>query len=152
MRLQPRSGALYEPCEAGRPALIVPVCVPIHGTGLFGQPITLWKPLDLIAFRADHPASWRWRIGQGWALGADGVEHWEGQPIRAVATPLDWLRAGGDAFCLLDWADDSPAWPLLRCVAHIVASDDLLAQKLAKAIDRNAARPRITVEALRHAA
>ena len=152
MKVQPISGGLYEPCEVGHPALILPVCYPSHHAGLITPTITLWPVLDLIAFRADNPANWLWRTGHGWALGADTLESWQGQPVPVVATPLDWLRAGGDAVCVLDWQDDSPAWPLLRCLPEIRASDDLLARKLGQAIARNTPRPRIMVEALRHAA
>lgn len=152
MKVQPISGGLYEPCEAGHLALILPVCCPSHHVGLVTPTITLWPVLDLIAFRADNPANWLWRTGHGWALGADTLENWQGQPVPVVATPLDWLRAGGDAVCVLDWQDDSPAWPLLRCIPEIVTQRDFFSRKLAQAIARNTPLPRITVEALRHAA
>jgi hypothetical protein len=127
MKVQPISGGLYEPCEAGHPALILPVCCPSHHAGLVTPTITLWPVLDLIAFRADNPANWLWRTGHGWAL-------------------------GGDAVCVLDWQDDSPAWPLLRCIPEIVTHRDFFSRKLAQAIARSTPLPRITVEALRHAA
>lgn len=153
MRVQRRKGDLYEPCEAGTNALIMPVCWPEVHTGLISPSITLWRTLDLIAFRADRPAHWLWRTGNGWALGGGALENWQGEPVVAVATPLDWLRAGGEALCVLDWSDDSPVWPKLRCVSAIHASDDLLARRLAQAIDRTTHRPTITVsEVLRHAA
>jgi len=152
MRIAARTGGFYEPCAAGQPALIVPVCWPEHHEGLITPLITLWPIIDLIAVRADYPANWLWRTGTAWALGGHLLEDWQGEPVPVVATPLDWLRAAGGAVCVLDWADNSPAWPILRRLPHIVASDDLLARRLAQAIDRTAPRPLISVGGRRHAA
>lgn len=149
--IRPCSDNLYEPDDAGVPAMIVPVCWP-DNSNVFGQIFTLWPVHDLIAFQTSRPASWHWRTGNGWALGGHLLEDWQGEPVPVVATPLDWLRAGGEATCVLDWADDSPAWPLLRMAGELVVSDDLFARKLSATIERTTPRPRIIVEASRHAA
>jgi hypothetical protein len=139
-RAEKRSGGLYEPAESGTPVLVMPVMVADWREGLFG-PICLYAPVDLIAIETTRPASWAWRTGNGWALGADRIDHWEGEPLLMVATPLDWLARGGEAVCVLDWSATSPAWPLLRQMSELVA-DDLLAARLAAAIDRTAHRPK----------
>ena len=149
--IRPCSDKLYEPDEAGMAAMIVPVCWPEHFEA-FGEIVTLWPMLDLIAFQTNRPATWYWRTGNGWALGGHRLEDWRGEPVPVVATPLDWLRTGGEAVCVLDWADASPVWPLLRMVGELVVHDDLLARKLLGAIDRTSPRPRITVEGRRRAA
>lgn len=64
--------------------------------------------IDSIALRTDAPTRWMWRIGQGWALGADWLNrlHWDPVPAPIFATPLEWLRAGGQGICILDWSSD----------------------------------------------
>jgi hypothetical protein len=63
--------------------------------------------IDQIAWRSLRPDLWLWRIGAGWALGIDEIESpplWEGfKEITLHATPLDWLRAGGEGAVVLDW-------------------------------------------------
>lgn len=64
--------------------------------------------IDLIAWRTLAPDAWLWRNGDGWALGIDQITQpspWDGfREITLHATPLDWLRAGGDGACILDWS------------------------------------------------
>jgi hypothetical protein len=64
--------------------------------------------VDSIALRTDAPTRWMWRIGQGWALGADWLNrlHWDPTPTPIFATPIDWLRGGGQGICILDWSSD----------------------------------------------
>lgn len=64
--------------------------------------------IDLIAWRTLAPDAWLWRNGDGWALGIDQIIQpslWSGfSEITLHATPLDWLRAGGDGAVILDWS------------------------------------------------
>jgi hypothetical protein len=69
--------------------------------------------LDLIAWHSSDPSRWWWRRGDGWLLGEHLLED-RGEPVACVQTPLDWLRAGGDALCLLDWAAPPQLWEALR--------------------------------------
>lgn len=143
-----RSGGIYEPDESGDLAVILPVGWPASGTLTAPH----WYLVDLVAFCPASPDRWALRTGNGWALGGHMLEHWEGDPVAIVETPLDWLRAGADAVCVLDWANASQAWPLLRMVSELVVGDHPFARKLAAAIDRTAPRPRLSVEGRRHAA
>lgn len=63
--------------------------------------------IDLIAWRSLRPDFWLRRNGQGWALGIDLIQEphlWDGfKEITLHATPLDWLRAGGQGAVILDW-------------------------------------------------
>lgn len=63
---------------------------------------------DIIAWRTTAPDAWLWRSGDGWALGIDEIASpslWDGyREITLHATPLDWLRAGGDGAVILDWS------------------------------------------------
>jgi hypothetical protein len=139
-RAEKRSSGLYEPSESGNPVMVIPVMVADWRDGLFG-PICVYSPVDLIAIETTQPANWAWRTGNGWALGADMIDLWEGEPLPVVATPLDWLSRAGEAVCVLDWSETSPAWPLLRQMPELFA-DDFMAARLAAAIDRAAPRPK----------
>ena len=122
---------LYEPSgdSSGKGALIVPVC---------------WPVIDLVALYLDDPKTWYWRTGAAWALGSHLLEHWQGEPVPMVSTPLDWLRAGGEAACVLDWSARSPAWPLLRNARMIEVDDRELGKRLLDSITRSVPRPKIS--------
>jgi len=137
------SGGLYQPDAGGSRAVIVPVTAPEVHEGLFGQPITLYPIVDLIAFQTMHPTAWRWRTGHAWALGEHLLADPAGEPVEIVATPLAWLAAGGDAACILDWSPASPAWAVLRAGPDLVITDRFLEAKLLKAMAEAAPRPMI---------
>jgi hypothetical protein len=151
-RVRRCSSGYFEPSECGRMAVIVPVTWPEYCEGLTCSEFVRWPIVDLVAFRTDTPADWLSRTGAAWALGEHLLEHWEGEPVPIVATPLDWLCARGDAACILDWSASSPAWPALRMVSELHVQDDRLAVRLRQAIDRTAPRPRIIGKDLRRAA
>jgi len=64
--------------------------------------------IDLVAWRSLQPFRWWLRSGLGWALGQDNWTYrsaWDvGDPFAVHATPLDWLRAGCNGICIVDWS------------------------------------------------
>lgn len=132
---------LYEPAEDGPAALICPIGE--H----YGDPS--WPAIDdLVAFFPDQPGRWWLRRGDGVLLGQDHVEDVSGRsPVRLVSTPLQWLRADGEAACVLAWGAD------MRRHLHdrVTCDSSALARRLA---DRLAelCRPRIRIEVATHAA
>jgi hypothetical protein len=122
--------------------LIVPVAKPIlrkiHGLSIEDVEI-----FDLIAVRSSDPARWLWRNGRAWALGADLIGR--GAPLRVVPTPFDWLREGGQALCILDWAAPAYCWELLRGELALELPDADLRNRLRNALMQNAALPPMEV-------
>ena len=124
------------------------------GSFLFGpgpahivQPVTYQGEIvDLVAWRSMTPERWLTRMGSAWCLGEDHLYANSDSltyPHRptAVATPLDWLRAAGEAFCVLDWdAQDVRglvAFDAIRCTNRI------LEKTLIDAISKPVRLPRI---------
>ena len=59
---------------------------------------------DLVAFYPDNPHRFYVRRGDMWALGSGLLDDLLMRPeIWLFETPLDWLRAGRDGLCVLDW-------------------------------------------------
>lgn len=110
-KVQEARDGFYEPSEDGPLNVIVPV--------FDGGEI-----IDLIALRPSEPTGWRWRTGDGWALGLDLLEG--DSPIELVANPITWLAKAGAAFCLLDWTLPVSRWARLRDAPPLVTNDDLL--------------------------
>ena len=86
-RVEASGQRLYQPCPAGKPALII--AVPD------GPRIG-----DLVAVDPDNPKDWRLRHGRATHLGHNSDIL---IPLRVFDSPMDWIRAGGDGFCILDW-------------------------------------------------
>ena len=124
------------------------------GTFVFGpgpahilQPVTYQgQVVDLVAWRSMTPDRWLTRMGSAWCLGEDHLYANSDSltdPHRptAVATPLDWLRAAGEAFCILDWdAQDVRGlvvFDAIRCANRI------LERTLVDAISKPVRLPRI---------
>lgn len=65
--------------------------------------------IDVLAISSADPDSWSLLTGDGWLLGWGQVEDAalvdpEIAPVlRMHARPIDWLRAGGEGACLLDY-------------------------------------------------
>lgn len=67
--------------------------------------------LDVVAVASHVRDEWALRTGMGWALGMDAIEDAHiavGRDEKRVRlklhpTPFDWLAAGGDGVCVLDW-------------------------------------------------
>lgn len=132
----------YEPDPAGALCVVMPVTVPAPFAP-WGYELETLDTLDLIAFTTDRPAAWRWRIGDGWALGAQYLIEPMDELVRLVATPLEWLAQAGQAVCVLDWSDTSPIWPLLHYGPDLIVDDNALRIRLQAALRRTAPAPRL---------
>jgi hypothetical protein len=143
------AGRHYIPDESGETALIVPVAAPVSFE-LWGEVHETIQLVDLVAFRTSAPAIWHWRVGSAWAIGEELIVADCGEPVELVATPLDWLRTGGSAACILDWSEASPAWAYLRALPEIVVTDDLLRARVTNAVRQAVALPKM--RRARHAA
>lgn len=131
---------LYAPSADGEPHLILPV-------------FERRNLVDLIAFTSNKPLAWLLRLGLGWSLGLlDGLEHHSGKDeVRLWATPLDWLRAGCDGLCILDWS--APDVRELTRLSRIHCQNRALSEVLKEALARPNRLPEITYgEDIRHAA
>lgn len=122
---------LYEPDPDGEAAAILPVCQ-WNALGLVGV-------VDLIAWKTGMPSDWRWRVGHGWALGDHLLD--DDLPVPVVATPLDWLKAGGDALCILDWSAPPQCWARLRSGPSLQFSDDATRQLMRNKLVATAPMP-----------
>lgn len=134
----PGKSGLYEP-GAG-PCHVV---TPVVSNGDIAD-LCAWRPLD--------PARWWMRTGSGWALGADSLDAHGGwsSTLDLFATPAEWLAAGGDGVCILDWSA-----PELRQLAEwpsIICSNAALARALRDALSRPVGLPSITVTEVARAA
>jgi len=124
-RIHEGKDGLFEHCVDGERRIIVPV----------------WENggvIDLIAVNPGQPGRWSWRIGQGWALGADEFvrPRFEDGPVDVLPTPMAWLRDGARATAILDF--DSPELvPALRTCGSIQTDT-----KTARLIRLAFARPR----------
>lgn len=94
----------WQPCDAGRPAVIAPVWI--------NPPVTLPEGgrtagvLDDLAAIDLQTGAVSLRLGYAWALGqhlADGDE--PETRLRCFLDPWTWLRAGGDGVVPLDWSE-----------------------------------------------
>ena len=99
-------GRCYTPSDAGDVMIIMPVWA--------GPAPSIYQAVehpvifDLIAWRADRPTRWFYRIGDpGGVLGAENLDvaHAEGLPISFATSPLDWLSGGCRGAVLLDHAE-----------------------------------------------
>lgn len=102
--------------------------------------------IDLIAWRSLRPGAWLRRNGQGWALGVDLIQEpplWDGfKEITLHATPLDWLRAGGQGAVILDWH----AVSLIRKLDKfdtIICEDAVVRKRLDSILSLPAHKPKI---------
>ena len=113
-------GGLYQPGDGA-----LHVISPVYADG---------EIIDLLAWRSGAPGNWAWRTGIGWALGSDMLlPRWDSDPMRIFATPLEWLSAGGEGICILDW--DAPELDGLRALENIEA-DEWIAQRLTRALSK----------------
>ena len=79
--------------------------------------------VDLIAYRIDYPDVWYFYRGEPrLVLGADALIEAAATdaPLRIHRTPRDWLAAGGDGCCLLDWTGCRQT---LAGVGDLIAAD-----------------------------
>jgi len=122
-------GDLWQPDEAGRPAILQPV-------------ITYGVLIDVVAWRLDAPSRWWRRTGYAAALGDDAIDgaaiHFDGEedPLTLHCSPVAWLAAGGSGACLLDW---TVAAITLAGVHRFLTDDPSLARQIDRALRQPAA-------------
>jgi len=71
--------------------------------------------VDVAALASHARNEWALRTGLGWALGMDLIDDAHRELVcgakrlrlRLHATPFDWLAAGGDGLCVLDWCQSA---------------------------------------------
>lgn len=123
MRVAEAGDGLFYPSPDGARRLVVPV---YEGSEL----------LDLVAFSTTSPDHWLLRTGFGLALGL--FEGWEphrwADSVHLYRTPLDWLRAGGDGLCVVDWS--APEIYMLNDLRQITVNDHHVRQQLINALQR----------------
>lgn len=95
----------WEP-EGPTPRLLIGVC---HAGEL----------VDVVAVASHCRDEWALRTGLGWALGAEAIDDLHRHlasdmsgrkkrlSLKLHATPFDWLAAGGEGLCVLDWCQAS---------------------------------------------
>jgi hypothetical protein len=102
-------GGIFDLAEHGRRAFIQPI---LSGPGFTDI-------VDLVAWYPDNPWHWWTLCYTGVPLGDDqlyAADYWQ-NPVMLRATPLDWLRAGGDGVCILNW---KPPAQELRTVPELI--------------------------------
>lgn len=134
-RVDFRRGRIYEPCS--EPFAIGAVLMPVFEQGAL---------IDIIAFRLIQAGMWKWRTGDGFALGADEIESgtpWSGfAEIELHATPIDWLAATGRGACILNYADEARIRSLSQ-FDRIIVSDHRVMAKIEPILSRPARKPEI---------
>lgn len=82
---------------------------------------------DLVAFRLGEPQRWWTMVGDAPIIGADHIRQaaLSRRPAELVETPLDWLRRGGKAACIIDWDCDPrielDGPPIINCASKKLA-------------------------------
>jgi hypothetical protein len=132
-------GNRWEHDESGQQMLVVPVCETIEVYPFDNFPVDVLNCFDLIAFKSSHPDVWYQLTGAAWALREDLFLPCEN--IRLVANPMEWLRGGGTAACILDWSENSQAWSRLRACAQLIFDDANLLFRVATMLQRTARLP-----------
>ena len=132
---------------------VVSATVSDHGLYVPGDgPLHLVQPvihdgeiIDLVAWRSLQPSKWWLRSGLGWALGQDNWTHrnpWDAdEPFPVHATPLDWLRAGGDGVCIVDWT--APEVRELRIAQSLLVGTAALGKALIATLSAPSRLPEI---------
>lgn len=124
---------IYWPSDTGSPRLIIPC----YERG---------DIVDLVALLPAKPDQWWHRTGAAAILGADLLltcvkDH----ALEVVSTPLDWLKAGGRAICVLDWGASFHELSPLRDWPELRVDSPRLAAAVRQALSRPAILPKITI-------
>lgn len=143
-RIERLRGGLWQPSPGGELAMVVPVCRPKVIEPFENVLVETIECIDIVAFTSRAPQLWCWRTGLGWALGEHLIEEGD-EALRLVSTPLSWLRSGGEAACILDWSETSPAWRHLQQAASIRAEDPQLLHRLDVMLKRTRRGPSLAV-------
>ena len=137
--IEDAGGGIFQPSPDGFPVCLVAVVWPearrFGDAGLF----------DLVAFRSGDPRKWWLRCGSAFALGEHLLD--QPDPLRVVRTPADWLAAGGNALCVLDWSENSPAWSALRVGPPLLFPDEAMRQQVRASLVRAAPLPPMEIAA-----
>lgn len=141
LRIEHGGDGLFWPAETGFTAMVLPVlerspraCLP--------------SVVDLVAFRSARPSKWWWRIGAGALLGSELLsDHWLSDPLLVVSTPVAWLRAAGEAVCILNWDCSDFELSPLRDRQELRCDTAELAAKLRDRLMKPKSVPRIVVRA-----
>jgi hypothetical protein len=113
---------LFYPDPDGKRALVVPVYED-------------WQLLDLVAFSTSNADDWLLRTGLGTALGLfDGWHHYWPEVVKLHQSPLQWLQAGGEGLCVVDWS--APDIHRLNDLPSISVGSEALRQRLRNALLR----------------
>lgn len=104
--------------------------------------------IDIVAWRSLQPDKWGVVKGNAWALGIDNIDFWNGLPLLMSATPLEFMKAGGEGFCILDWA--APEIGRLKNISEIKTPDPALGRALISAIQSLEHYPKILPMEARH--
>ncbi len=106
--------------------------------------------VDLVAFNPHEPGKWALRTCASWALGMDAieaVEHaWDDteRHLTLHATPLDWIRDGGNGLCVVQWTEEARS--RLRKVALLKVDDQRFAQHVRLELTRPPSIPEFAVK------
>jgi hypothetical protein len=97
--------------------------------------------IDDVAWYPGQPGKWWLRHGVATVLGEDAIDaaRWHGESVLLVATPADWIKARGEAACILDWSAD--VYGPLSLAPGVRCATVALAGQLRKAISR----PRLNI-------
>jgi hypothetical protein len=101
-----RSGELYQPDEAGRPAWVFPVCCvdPRYPEMIEAadplSAVAAGPVIDLVAFWCG-PRGWALRHGVGTVLGAVPPQDHNADPVRVYRDPIGWLTGSCRGIVLL---------------------------------------------------
>jgi hypothetical protein len=153
-----RSGQLYQPDEAGRPAWVFPICCanPDDSAAIeAADPLAVVATgpvIDLLAFSPLALRRWALRRGVATVLGAIEPQYANPDPVPIHRDVTDWLRAGCRGIVLLA-SEPHEAERVLRECSIIEAEDAPHAAELRRLLTpRPPARPAIRVRAVRRSA
>lgn len=106
----------------------------ISTAGDYIMPVVAYDQIvDLIAWPAADPTTWRQRLGHAVLLGqelADRAALFD-EPIAVYPTPLEWLKHFGEGCCVVDW---SAYLPFHLSAQRMLVDDQHLAERLTRAM------------------
>ena len=106
----------------------------IIANGSFIQPVVAYdEVVDLIAWPAADPATWRLRRGHAALMGEELAARSAlfNEPIRVFATPFDWLKHFGEGCCVVNW---DCFLPFHLDARRLLVSDPSLGNRLTRAL------------------
>ena len=126
----PHSSGRFEPLKAFEPGALwmdyLTVREPITG------PLIEWSGdiIDVVGWEASNSGAW-WSLNRvADMLGEQELQRawWDGRHARLCDSPLDWLQAGCEPVCILDWWQD---WSAMAFAATgIICQSGALAERV----------------------